>query len=168
MHASDTGELATVSESVLVSTSPQTAYEAISDVSRMGEWSPECTGADVGVEGSATVGTRFRGTNRRGWARWATQCTVVAAEPGNRFAFEVRAAGGPVARWEYGFDEEADGTRITESWTDRRRGFHGSLISLVGLVFVRTTDRPAHNRKMMRATLQSVKRRLEGTTLAQE
>src|SRR5437764_800511 len=83
-----------VRESLHIDAKPEAVYEAISDVTRMGEWSPEATGAVVLTSGPITTGTRFRGTNQRSWAKWATQCTVVAADPGRCFAFEVRALGG--------------------------------------------------------------------------
>ena len=85
-----------------VAADPLTVYQLISDVSRMGEWSPETLscrwlkGAD-----SANVGARFKGSNRNGWHRWSTTCTVTSADPGSRFAFDVDLFGVPVASWEY-------------------------------------------------------------------
>lgn len=71
----------TVRESVFVETTARRAYEVVSDVTRMGEWSPENTGAVVLGGVSMSPGTRFRGTNRSGWFRWSTRCEVVHAEP---------------------------------------------------------------------------------------
>ena len=51
-------------------------------------------------------------------------------QPGRRFAFDVRKIGtrtplvpGRIASWEYTFEATPDGTRVTETWTDLRRGW---------------------------------------------
>lgn len=119
----------TVADSVVIASDPTALYDAVSDVTRMGEWSPENTGATVaGGSRPAHVGMVFAGTNKRGKARWITRCTVTAAEPGRRFAFRVHAIGakvprfkGRIATWEYCFEAADGGTRVTESWTDDRR-----------------------------------------------
>ena len=72
---------------------PRVAYDAVSDVTQMGRWSPENTGARVPASGPVEVGTSFVGTNRRGRATWVTECTVTAADPGERFAFRVHRIG---------------------------------------------------------------------------
>lgn len=161
----------TLSDSVLVETSPQAAYEAISDVRRMGEWSPEATGAEVSTPGPVGLGSTFRGKNRRGRVNWTTTCTVVAAEPGERFAFEVRVLCRPIARWSYEFSEEADGVRVTETWTDKRFGVVGALARAVGAVVTKAssdgsgaTDRVEINRQGIRETLTRLKRHLEEST----
>src|SRR5687767_630723 len=98
-------------------------YAMVSDVTRMGEWSPENLGGRwLGAATGPAVGARFRGSNRRGLRRWSTTCTVVAADPGRRFAFEVAFAGIPVARWSYEFAPGNGDTVVTETWTDRRPG----------------------------------------------
>ena len=59
--------------SVRVAAAPEKVYELVSDVTRMGEWSPETTSAEWidGATGPA-VGARFKGRNRNGVARWST------------------------------------------------------------------------------------------------
>lgn len=118
----------TVSESVTIDVTPATAWEAVADVTQMGRWSPENTGARLPSSGPLSVGDRFVGTNRRGGRRWTTACAVTASDPGERFAFRVHGigAGRPVlgariATWEYRFEEAEGGTRVTETWTDDRR-----------------------------------------------
>ena len=73
------------------------------------------------------VGDRFDGTNKRGRARWITECVVTASDPGRRFAFDVRKIGartplvpGRIASWAYDFEPVEGGTRVTETWTDAR------------------------------------------------
>src|SRR5207248_5199923 len=95
-----------------INTSPEQLYALVSDVTRRGEWSPEtvrCRWLD-GATGP-TVGARFKGTNRRGLLRWSTKPRVVAAEPGQEFAFIVHliVIGREMTKWRYRFEPAADG-----------------------------------------------------------
>ncbi|EAQ00402.1 hypothetical protein JNB_09524 [Janibacter sp. HTCC2649] len=120
-----------VSDSVVIAgVTPAEVYAQVSDPSQMARWSPENTGAEVerGSLGSLTAGDVFVGANKRGGARWQTRCKVVAAEPGERFMFDVVGWGlkSPllriaIARWEYTFEATTDGTKVTETWSDARR-----------------------------------------------
>ena len=62
---------------------PEKVYAMLSDVTRMGEWSPECVKAEwvEGATGPAS-GARFKGSNKKGILRWSTKPTVKVAEPG--------------------------------------------------------------------------------------
>jgi hypothetical protein len=74
-----------------ISASPGVVNELISDLPRMGEWSPESTGGRwLGGNGPG-VGARFLGRSRSGRRRWSTLVTVMVADPGRRFAFRVTA-----------------------------------------------------------------------------
>jgi hypothetical protein len=128
-------------------------YELVSDLPRMGEWSPENTGGKwlKGATGPA-VGARFRGTNRAGIAVWATTVTVTAAEPGRRFAFDVDFAGVPISTWEYEFAGDGGSCTVTERWTDRRPGLMKATSILTGVI-----NRGNHNRDGMQKTLQRLK-----------
>lgn len=125
-------------------------YSLVSDVTRMGEWSPENTGGRWrnGATGPV-VGARFRGANRRGWRRWSTNCVVVAADPPRRFAFDVAVGVVPASRWTYDFAPDGDGTLVTETWTDRRPRWLDVLAgATMGIEDIR-----AHNRRNMLDTL---------------
>ena len=52
---------------------PEAVWSLVSDPTRMGEWSPENTGAEwiKGADGPA-VGAKFRGSNARGRMKWKT------------------------------------------------------------------------------------------------
>jgi len=151
--------------SATIATTPEEAYATLADITRMGEWSPECNGGRwLGGATGATEGARFRGSNRNGFWRWSTTCTVVRAEPGQELAWEARFLGRPVALWRYRFEPGGDGaTTVTES-TEDRRGFlfkaGGPLASGVG-------DRESHNRRSMEVTLERLKQVLEGSRSAQ-
>ncbi|MET0839252.1 MAG: SRPBCC family protein [Marmoricola sp.] len=120
-----------VSDSVVIEADALTIYDQVADPTQMSRWSPENTGATTpGAERPLEKGEVFDGSNKRGRARWNTECVVTAAEPGRRFAFVVRKIGprrpfipGQIASWEYTFEPVGDGTRVTETWTDRRRGW---------------------------------------------
>lgn len=147
-------------ESIDVAVDAMTAWQAVSDVTRMGEWSPEATGAVLLDDGPLKEGTRFRGKNAIGGKKWTTTCTVVAVEPGRRFAFEVSALG-PTARWTYEFEPIGGGTRITETWEDLRHGVRGRLAALIGWWVYGVRHRSSHNPATMQATLRALKTALE-------
>ena len=117
-----------VSDSVVIDADAHTIYDQVADPTQMPRWSPENTGATTTAsERTLRVGEVFDGSNRRGRARWNTECVVTAAEPGQRFAFDVRRIGvgrpvlpGRIASWSYTFEPAAGGTRVTETWTDLR------------------------------------------------
>lgn len=57
-------------------------WEIVRDVTRVGEWSHECVGAEWLDGATAAVpGARFRGRNRAGVFRWGRVCEVVSADP---------------------------------------------------------------------------------------
>ena len=128
-------------------------YALVSDVSRMGQWSPETVaGRWLGGADGPAVGARFSGANRRGWRRWSTTCTVVAAEPGRKFEFEVAFAVVPVSRWAYEFRPDGDGTVVTEAWTDLRPGW----FALAARPVMGVTDLGEFHEENIRKTLANL------------
>lgn len=99
-----------ISASVEVAAAPEQVWELVSDVSRMGEWSPECRRIIVLGTPKRGLGTKFLGFNRRGWAMWPTTSTVVRFEPGEAIAWKTRESG---ATWTYELEPTAAGTRLT-------------------------------------------------------
>jgi uncharacterized protein YndB with AHSA1/START domain len=151
-------------ESAVVAAPPERVYEAVADLRRMGEWSPETFAIWV-RGGTVEPGTRFVGWNRIGPRIWFTNCQVTAAEPGRVFAFRVASFGVPVALWGYRIEGIGGGsTRLTEYWEDLRRdGRRVRFISLLGRIVTgpSAADRAAHNRTGMRATLDRIKAAVE-------
>lgn len=147
----------TVTKTIAVPT--QVLYALVSDVTRMGQWSPENVGGTWrGSSTTPSVGARFRGSNRRGWRRWSTSCTVVAADPGRRFAFDVRVAGIPASRWTYEFGADGETTTVTETWSDHRPRWFARLAG----VTMGIRDIRAHNRTNMTTTLANLAAAAEG------
>jgi hypothetical protein len=142
-----------VSVSREISASPDQLYEMVSDVTRMGEWSPENEGGTwLGGVTAATPGAKFRATNRVGKRSWKTVATVVDAEPGRRFSFVVTAGPVKAAEWSYTFEPAPFGCLVTESWDDLRPGWFKKITGLATGV----SDRPAHNRRGMQQTLANL------------
>jgi uncharacterized protein YndB with AHSA1/START domain len=98
----------------IISASPETVYDLISDITRIPEFSPEnVKGEWIGDVAAPAVGARFRGTNRIGKTSWSTKPTVTVADRGRHFAFKVPGKSG--ALWSYEFSPIVEGTLVTES-----------------------------------------------------
>jgi uncharacterized protein YndB with AHSA1/START domain len=142
-----------LSESVTIAAPADTVYSMVSDLPRMGEWSPENRGANWrGKRAGPVLGATFIGHNKAGWLRWPTQGRVTAADPGHEFAFEVYFGPLPVAYWEYRFDGDAATVTVTESWTDRRPSW---LKPVMDAAF--RAPRTALNARGIRKTLANLK-----------
>ena len=101
------GEATTV-----VDAPPDAVYALVTDVTRTGEWSPECYRAEWldGATG-AQPGAKFKGWNKQGFMRWSTKPTVLTAELGKEFSFRTNET-----VWRYRFEADGGGTRLTESF----------------------------------------------------
>jgi hypothetical protein len=101
------------SDSIVVTRSAEDLYDMVSDVTRMGEWSPVTKAGRWHDRPGPRVGAWFSGFNERPDKKWEGPCEVVAAEPGREFAFVVQ---GQMVWWSYTFTPVEGGTRVTESW----------------------------------------------------
>ena len=84
------------SDSILVAGSAACLYDMVSDVTRIGEWSPVCKVCWWDEGSSARAGDWFTGSNTTADRTWETRSEVVVAERGREFAFVV---GGSYVRW---------------------------------------------------------------------
>jgi hypothetical protein len=110
------------SVSIYIDAAPDEIHAHISDVTRIGERSPECRSAQW-LQGSTpgAVGARFRGHNRSGFAaRWSRTCEVVDTVPGQSFAFRTLPQRDPTRRdsttWSYQLQPKDTGTELTHSY----------------------------------------------------
>jgi Polyketide cyclase / dehydrase and lipid transport len=110
------------SDSLSVWAKPDDLYALISDITRMGEWSPQCKKCWWDEGDGPHVGSWFTGHNESEEKVWETHCQVVAADVGREFAWEVN--NGWVC-WRYTFEPDQVGTRLTESWEFRSEGIAG-------------------------------------------
>ena len=101
------------SESIAIARPADILYDIVSDVTRMGEWSPICKACWWDAGGGPRVGAWFTGRNETSERTWETRCEVVVAERGREFAFVV---GGSWVRWGYTFTPVGERTEVTESW----------------------------------------------------
>ena len=134
-----------------IKASPDAVWAAISDVTRMGEYSPECHRCEW-AEGSSgpAVGARFVGHNRNGDLEWTTEAEITASEPGRVFAFDGVFGDLRFSHWRYDIEPTADGCRVTESWQDGRPD--EILEMTAGISGV--SDRVTHNTAGMEQTLE--------------
>jgi hypothetical protein len=141
--------------SVTIAADAGDLWDMVSDVTRMGEWSPECTGGRwFGKHRSPVVGARFVGTNKRGWARWATTNEVIEADRGTAFAFRTRETG---VIWGYAFAAAPDGSGTVV--TERRDLAQARtwLVRLAGPFVGGMDDHAEELRAGMRETLERLK-----------
>ena len=133
-------------------------YSLVSDVTRMGEWSPETRSCEWKSGATpAQVGARFTGRNRNGKHAWSSTCEVTAADPGRRFAYRVSYLGMAIADWSYELRATDGGCELTESTVDRRR----LPMRLMGRVGTGVSDRETHNRAGIIKTLAAIKAHAE-------
>ena len=143
------------SVTVHMAASPEVVWGLLSDVTRIGELSPETFEAEwVGDATGPTVGAKFRGhvkRNGRGPTYWTT-CRVSECEPGKVFAFDVVGAGDRAMNsWRYDLETSGEGTDVTESFRLPDNPFTKIYWALAGWARGRT------NREGMRATLERAK-----------
>ena len=142
--------------SVHVDAAPDAVWRLVSDITRMGEWSPQCRGGRwLGRPNGPVVGARFVGFNRQGWKWWATTNKVVEAEPGRVFAFRTDQNR---ARWVFRLEPDGDGGGTT--LVQRRELPDGRSALSTGFVraFLGGNDRfDGELRDGMRRTLERIK-----------
>lgn len=110
------------SDSVVVAADASELYALISDVTRMGEFSPQCKACWWDEGDGPTVGAHFTGRNETAERTWETRSRVVAAEADREFAWVVNDGW---VRWGFAFEPVAGGTRLTESWAFQPAGIEG-------------------------------------------
>jgi hypothetical protein len=152
----------TDSVTVHMKATPEQVWDLVSDVTKIGRYSPETFEAEWldGATGPA-VGARFRGhvkRNGRGPTYWTT-CVVLASEPGREFAFGVGPKmDNPINVWRYRIAPAGDGCDVTESFALRPILPIRLYWALLGWARGKT------NRRGMEQTLAAIKAEVEGTT----
>jgi uncharacterized protein YndB with AHSA1/START domain len=136
---------------------PEKVYGLVTDVTRMGEWSPECRRAEwVGDAAGPAVGAQFKGHNKLGIMRWSTTPTVTVADQGREFTFETGKPGKEQTRWTYRFAPKEGGTELTESFEALS---YGGLQKLMA----KPAKRAAKLTGDMEQTLERIKQAAEGS-----
>jgi hypothetical protein len=108
---------------ITVERPPADLYDMISDVTRVGEWSPVCKAGEWEDGSNRSVGAVFVGHNVTPGRSWDMRCKVFVADRGREFAFAtIGTPGGDdtdengMTRWGYTFTAVEGGTDVEESW----------------------------------------------------
>ena len=147
------------SVTVHIDVMPDVVWALVSDVTRIGEFSPETFEAQwLDDADGPHPGARFRGHVRRngvGPVYWTT-CRVTECVPGRTFAFAVEVAGRAVNTWRYEIAAAKDGgSDVMESFALTPTPAFRVYWRLLGRARERT------NLRGMRETLERMKSVLE-------
>jgi uncharacterized protein YndB with AHSA1/START domain len=144
--------------SLHIAAPPGRVYAAISDVTRMGEWSEECHTCEwqEGYDGPV-VGAVFDGHNRNGTHEWTTQGKVIQADPDRAFAFECSMMDFHYSTWGYRIEPTESGCLVTE-WSDDLRP---ESVMEFSKQTSGVDDRTEQNRRNMSLTLERLAGSLE-------
>ena len=139
---------------------PAAVFAAISDITRMGEWSNETFNAEWN-EGSSgpAIGARFTGHNRHGEKEWSTIAEIVDLVENERFFFDCESRNFVFAKWGYSIEESDGGSIVTEYWQDLRP----ESAKAISLSISGVEDRVEHNRRGMEETLARIAAAVEAT-----
>lgn len=147
------------SVTVHMNATPEQVWDLVSDVTKIGRYSPETFEAEWldGATGPA-VGARFRGhvkRNQKGPTYWAT-CVVTECEPNRAFGFTVgQSVEKGLNSWRYEIAPSGGGTEVTESFRLK------PTLALRVYWAVLGWARGKTNRNGMRTTLERMKAELE-------
>jgi len=122
------------SASTVINRPAAEVFAAIADITRMGEWSPECTGGRwVAPADGPEVGAKFEGDNAVSAGpitlkRWTTTSEVTECVPGKVFEFVAEG----YTTWRYELTEANGVTTITESFRYKpQSGWQGFVYGTV-------------------------------------
>jgi uncharacterized protein YndB with AHSA1/START domain len=135
---------------------PEKIWALVSDITKMGEYSPEVVEAEwLGGASGPKVGARYRGHVKRNEAwpvlYWTT-CEITECIPGEVFEFAVVFGNRRTNVWRYEFrPAPGGGTDVTESYNLGDNLFTKIWYPLGGFL------RDRRNQRDMRSTLERVK-----------
>ena len=136
-----------ISVSRLIPADPMATYDVISDITTIGQRSPETHAAKW-----ITQGKKFKGYNHIGpLYRWSTVCKVTEDAPGRAFAFDV--AWPSKTGWRYALAAADDGTEVTLTMT-KMQPQAAPVRAIQRMVGVH--DRAGHLRAGMQKTLKGL------------
>jgi uncharacterized protein YndB with AHSA1/START domain len=145
------------SVTVDIAAPPERVYELVANITRMGEWSPECVRCawTKGATGPV-VGARFKASNKGGRGpAWFNTPVVTVADPGREFAFNRTGPGIGSYTWRYVFEPTAEGTRVTESYDAEQ--VLGKAMTWVTMKWTGSKDRDEDLHVGMTTTLARIK-----------
>ena len=143
--------------SIEIAASPENLYDMVSDVTRMGEWSPEAVGAEWVEGGSGAEGDWFDGHNATPDREWTRRCQVARAERGRDFTFVVGGVEANCTWWSYEMEPlEGGRTRLIERWW-----MVNKTPAMAAATPEQFDNRVAYTKEMLVATLAAIKATVE-------
>lgn len=141
-----------------IAASPEVVFAAISDITRMGKWSPETYKAEWKDGATApAVGAVFTGHNRNGEKEWSIDAEIVDFVPNERFFFDCNSRGFVFSKWGYAIEATGNGCTVTEYSQDLRPPeSHERSAQISGV-----SDRATHNKAGMELTLERIANAVE-------
>jgi uncharacterized protein YndB with AHSA1/START domain len=154
------GEKDPISATTEIAAPSDRVYAMVSDLPRMGEWSPDNVGGSWKDGTSAAApGAVFKGRNQHGKKKWSGVVRVIDATPPSRFAFTTVVGPMKIGTWSYEIESTASGCKVTESWVDQRNAIFS--IPALGKMITGVADRATHNHAAMETTLANLKKAAE-------
>lgn len=161
---------------IAVAARPEIVFDYVTDLTRSGEWSPECLGGSWTEGTPAAVGSVFTARNHRepdvvAWAPvvrgdWTTQCEVVEVDAPRVFRWAMRDGAGRAQEsvWSFEIAPAPGGSKLTHAFrmgalTEGMRGILAGLDPAEKERFV--ADWADKLDGDMRATLARIKATLE-------
>ena len=142
-----------IEQSTEIAATPEKVWSIVSDLKRMGEWSPQCRKVIV-RGGTVKLGAKTINVNKRGLLVWPTTAKVVRFEPNKQIAYRI-AENHTV--WGFEITPTDTGVRLTE----RREAKNGQTTkvssTLVDLAFGGNDSFEAELEEGMRETLVKIK-----------
>ena len=144
-----------------IAASPEAVWELVSNITRIGDWSPECYRCEWDPGKAPGLGATFTGYNRFGDTEWSNQSTIVEWVRLERVAWEVRLTaraaekfgGDPVTRWGFTVERIGTGVRLTQVTDDMRseglKAFGAKFLPAIA-------DRAQRNLETMEATRAAI------------
>ncbi len=136
-----------------IAASADAVFSALTDITRMGEWSPE-NYANEWKDGAdkAEVGAMYTGHNRNGDKEWSTESRITELVANERFFFDCISRDFVFAKWGYAIEPTEAGCRVTEYFQDLRPESSFERSKTISGV----EDRQVHNRTGMEKTLANL------------
>jgi uncharacterized protein YndB with AHSA1/START domain len=122
-----------------VSASPEKVWALVTDLPRMGEWSPENLG--------------FRGNNKNGDKSWQATVSVEVCDAPKKFVFVLNYKENHLCDWVYEIEPTPNGCRLTHAWV---AGTHWEQFAPFGKDISGVEDRATHNLRTMGVTLDNL------------
>lgn len=143
--------------SIDIAAPPEVVYDLVSDITRMGDWSPECYRCSWtrGATGPA-VGARFKAKNKgkRG-PSWFNSPVVKVADRSREFTFNRSGPAIGSYTWRYTMQPTATGTTLSESFEADPPV--GAAMSWITMKWTGSDDRDADLHQGMLSTIARIK-----------